>query len=134
MIRRYKRSKGDGVKLEMTPMIDVVFQLLIFFVVSVRQEDILSSIMAMRPDGSDRIVEPRPDYPTTIIVDYRGFKLRDRAMTETELASTIERAAKYDVNKPVVIKCTPDSSHQDLMKALDICARFKMKNIAIFTM
>ena len=42
------RSQEDA-KVEMTPMIDVVFQLLIFFVVTLKQEDILSKLMASRP-------------------------------------------------------------------------------------
>jgi len=44
-----ERAKGEAVKLEMTPMIDVVFQLLIFFIVTLKQEDILSHLDVSRP-------------------------------------------------------------------------------------
>jgi len=57
--KRKGRNKGDAAKLEMTPMIDVVFQLLIFFIVTLKQEDILSHLDVSRPapdPESDRVV------------------------------------------------------------------------------
>lgn len=47
--RHVRRGRRDVSRLEMTPMIDVVFQLLIFFLVTLRQEDILAQLQAMRP-------------------------------------------------------------------------------------
>ena len=41
MAKSKRSNSGDGAALDMTPMIDVVFQLIIFFVVTMRQEDIL---------------------------------------------------------------------------------------------
>ena len=49
MPKKKERKKGDAAKLEMTPMIDVVFQLLIFFIVTLKQEDILSHLDVSRP-------------------------------------------------------------------------------------
>ena len=130
--KKNKRAKGDEVKLEMTPMIDVVFQLLIFFIVTFKQEDILASVQAMRPEagpGSASAVEP-----TTIVIERDGFYMRNRRLTEAELTRNIEKTSGYGTDKTIVIKCTSTSTHKDLMKVLDICAKFNMKNIAIFTM
>ena len=41
------KNKGEEATLEMTPMIDVVFQLLIFFIVTLNQPDILSQFDAL---------------------------------------------------------------------------------------
>ena len=38
MAYQRKQNKGESPKLDMTPMIDVVFQLLIFFVVTLKQD------------------------------------------------------------------------------------------------
>ena len=43
------RKEYDNPKAEMTPMIDVVFQLMIFFIVTIKQEDIFSKLNANRP-------------------------------------------------------------------------------------
>ena len=133
--KKSKRAQGDEVKLEMTPMIDVVFQLLIFFIVTIKQEDILASVLAMRPEPSITQTPPPPDHePTTIIVDSLGFTLRNRRVTEAELSRSLERIASYDTKRTIVIKCTADSLHQHLMKVLDVCARHKLESIAIFSM
>jgi len=130
--KKGKRSKGDEVKLEMTPMIDVVFQLLIFFIVSIKQEDILSSIQVMRPQSNPG---PSTDVePTTIIVTSKGFQFRNKPMIEAELSRALEQIAGYDKDKLIVIKCTMDSQHQYLMRVLDICAKHGLRNLAVFTM
>ena len=43
------RRAQDNPQLDMTPMIDVVFELIIFFVVTIKQEDIFSKLNANRP-------------------------------------------------------------------------------------
>jgi biopolymer transport protein ExbD len=43
------RKEYDNPKAEMTPMIDVVFQLMIFFIVTIKQEDIFSRLASNRP-------------------------------------------------------------------------------------
>ena len=43
------RKPQENPALDMTPMIDVVFELIIFFVVTIKQEDIFSKLNANRP-------------------------------------------------------------------------------------
>ena len=42
------RKPQENPQLDMTPMIDVVFELIIFFVVTIQQEDIFSKLNANR--------------------------------------------------------------------------------------
>ena len=68
--KQKKKNKGDEATLEMTPMIDVVFQLLIFFIVTLNQPDILSQLEALRPapnPSPTEVVDP----PTSITI--KGF-------------------------------------------------------------
>jgi biopolymer transport protein ExbD len=57
MAYQRKRNKGESPKLDMTPMIDVVFQLLIFFVVTLKQEE---SSPSSPPRGPLRTRKPSP--------------------------------------------------------------------------
>ena len=43
------RKPQENPALDMTPMIDVVFELIIFFVVTIKQEDVFSKLNANRP-------------------------------------------------------------------------------------
>ena len=77
-------------KVEMTPMIDVVFQLLIFFVVTLKQEDILAKLMASRP-APDPNAKPdqQPDL-IDITVHKHGFIFKQRAVSLEGLDRQIE--------------------------------------------
>ena len=133
MTRKNKRKATDEVKLEMTPMIDVVFQLLIFFIVTLKQEDILSQLDVMRPMGESVPVETRVE-PITITVSAEGFIFLGQAVTERGLSDNLSRQIKYNKDTTVIIKCTADSPHSLLVRALDICKRNGINSIAVFSL
>ena len=121
-------------KVEMTPMIDVVFQLLIFFVVTLKQEDILSKLMASRP-APDPTAKPdeQPEL-IDITVHKHGFIFKQRAVSLEGLDRQIERYSRMSRNATVIIRCTSDSKQRYLVQAMDICSKYKMKNLSIFSM
>ncbi len=129
-----KRNKGEAPKLDMTPMIDVVFQLLIFFVVTIKQEDILSQLSAARP-APDKNAKPdkQPDL-LNIIVAPQGFIFNGRPVSNTQLDRRVEQYSKLSKTAMIVIKCTADSPHGLLVQALDICNKHGMTNLSIFSM
>ena len=91
-------------KVEMTPMIDVVFQLLIFFVVTLKQEDILAKLMASRP-APDPNAKPdqQPDL-IDITVHKHGFIFKQRAVSLEGLDRQIERYSRMSKNATVIIR------------------------------
>ncbi len=132
--KKRNRNKGDEVELEMTPMIDVVFQLLIFFIVTLKQEDILSQLEVLRPAPDPTATETDNIEPITILVGRTGFVYRGTPVTEAQLNASIERIARYNPNAMVMVKCTLDSEHKWLVKALDICERNNMHKLSVFSM
>ncbi|MDD4018725.1 MAG: biopolymer transporter ExbD [Kiritimatiellae bacterium] len=135
MAYQRKQKKGESPKLDMTPMIDVVFQLLIFFVVTLKQEDILSKLDAARPaPNTDERVKDKPQELINIIVAPQGFIFNGRPMRIQELDRSIERLSGYSKTAMVIIKCTSDSAHAFLIQALDVCYKHGMTNLSIFSM
>jgi len=131
----YKRReiKNDVPKLDMTSMIDVVFQLLIFFIVTLKQEDILSKLTVNRP-APDSKADPRQQpETTTIIVETKGFVFNGRPMRLGDLDRQLERVATFSTTGMVLIKCTKDSPHGLLVQALDLCSKHKLTSISIFS-
>jgi biopolymer transport protein ExbD len=134
MAYKRKNNKGESPKLDMTPMIDVVFQLLIFFVVTLKQEDILSKLSAARPAPDPNAKpEQQPD-PTTIIVCDQGFLFNGLPMRIDELDRQIARVSRSSKTAMVLIKCTMSSPHKFLVQALDTCNKHGLQNLSILTM
>ena len=139
--KKRKRTKGGAAKLEMTPMIDVVFQLLIFFIVTLKVEDILSHLDISRPaPESARPPEDKIEDLLEILVynerklGGEGFSLRGRKVSLRTLERQLTKLASYSKNISVIIKCTGDSPHANLVKLLDICAKAELKNLSVFSM
>lgn len=140
--KRKERRKGDAAKLEMTPMIDVVFQLLIFFIVTLKQDDILSDLNVSRPapDPNAPPPEKKPDL-LTIEVGKQAWVLNGRPYPNDKqgkglaaLDKSLTRMASFSKTTSVIIKCTGDSPHSNLIKVLNICARDGMTNLSVFSM
>ena len=131
------RNKGDELQLEMTPMIDVVFQLLIFFIVTLNQPDILSTLEALRPAPSDSKSE-NPEEPTTIgIGDNPGpyfYTFNGTRATEENLRKYLKQAARNDKEKMIVVNCVGRSPHGLLVRALDAIRESGLHNVSVFSM
>jgi biopolymer transport protein ExbD len=128
------RNKGEAAKLEMTPMIDVVFQLLIFFLVTMKQEDILSQLQVSRPAPDDTPPPAVVDELLTITVYEEGYVLKGRRVSLQHLDSQLSRLAGFSTKISVVIKCTGGSPHANLVKLLDICSKSGLTNLSVFSM
>ncbi len=145
MAKKEKKSRnsGDECALEMTPMIDVVFQLLIFFIVTLKQDDILSALEALRPAPDTSISKPDPNEPITIqITKNPGKKAADPAvfifngkyMTEKMLEGTLKNIAKTSKDAMIMIKCTNDSPHGGLVRVLDLVSKAGLRQVSVFSM
>ena len=134
MSKKKNRKKGDEVKLEMTPMIDVVFQLLIFFIVTLKQEDILSQMEVLRPAPDPSATPENQIEPVKIMIGKLGFVYKGRPVTEGQLDESMSRVAKYNPGTTIVLQCTQDSDHKWLVKALDICNKNNLTKLAVFSM
>jgi len=116
-------------------MIDVVFQLLIFFIVTLKQEDILSHLDISRPaPDPDAKQEDQVTDLLTILVYKDGFVLKGRPMSLRQLDRRLTRIASYSKTMSVIIKCTADSPHAYLVQLLDICAKAELSNLSVFSM
>ena len=133
------RKPQDNPQLDMTPMIDVVFELIIFFVVTIQQEDVFSKLNANRPAPSSGKSESESDTTVTIEIgrghDANGLLVYNRReVRRSELDQNLREVARTSKKTPIIIKCTEDSPHKALVDALDICYRNQLFSVSIFTM
>jgi len=133
------RKSQENPQLDMTPMIDVVFELIIFFVVTIQQEDIFSRLNANRPAPSSSSSSSESDTTVTIEIgrgrDANGVLVYNKKeVRRSELDQNLREVARTSKKTPIVIKCTEDSPHKALVDALDICYRNQLYSVSIFTM
>ena len=127
-MRRNQRKKS-GVKLEMTPMIDVVFQLLVFFVISYKTVDTLAQLEVLRQPPSPS-AEQQVD-ALTIRVMADGLYLNDVKCTPEELAKRLGLVTRGSTDQPVNVICDRRSKHVQLIMVLDTCEGLELGNLNI---
>ena len=120
-----KKNHPDA-QLDMTPMIDVVFQLIIFFIVTIamqEQQNEMNVRLALSPHG--KAVEKKDPRTVYIDVEKNGvLRIAGGRISATSLQSLIVRIAqdsKFQV--PVVIRADAGVRHDEVRKVMDICAR-----------
>ena len=137
------KNKGEEATLEMTPMIDVVFQLLIFFIVTLNQPDILSQFDALRPAAQEsREVQ---DPPAAITIKgfpahpglgayFFGNDQNRRTVTLDQLRGVASQMAKVNRNQNVVVNCTDTAPHGCLVRVLDLLADAGLRSVSVFSL
>ena len=128
------RKPQENPKAEMTPMIDVVFQLMIFFVVTIKQEDIFSKLNANRPAPNQASSSESNDTQIKIDIGYSGLIFNGRGMRLNEWKSNLKQLSATSKNATVLIRCTMDSPHGRLVDVLDACNQYGMHNLSIFSL
>ena len=135
------RKPQDNPQLDMTPMIDVVFELIIFFVVTIKQEDLFTKLNCNRPAPSTGPATESDTPNVTIEIGRRydgspqGVILYNkREVRRTELDAALRDIARTSTKTPVIVKCTGDSPHKALVDVLDICYHNNLFSVSVFSL
>ena len=133
-----KKPNNEDVSLDMTPMIDVVFQLIIFFVVTLKMSDDKDTTIKLE-DGKAGIPltqEELPPSQLTIDIARNGrVSLSNISLCDQMLAQKIqERKARYGTEFPCMIRADWRTKHRDVARVMGICSAngvWKLSFVAI---
>jgi biopolymer transport protein ExbD len=122
-------------EINLTPLIDVVFLLLIFFMVSTTFEH-QSRIQIELPEATAQPSKPE-DESLEILIDAQGqYFLGDQQVVNTEL-KTLKGAIRKAVGEreamPVIIRADARTPHQAVVRALDATSQLGLVHISLAT-
>jgi len=126
---RRERNSGVGARLEMAPMIDVVFLLLVFFVVTIVPRDVLSQLNVTRPQaaGGQGIPLLRVDITSS------GYLINGRLSELCYIEDRLGKLMAISPRQSLIVACASDSDHADLVKILNVCERVQLRNVSLFS-
>ena len=134
---RERKSKlgQEGVELELTPMIDVVFQLLIFFIVTFREEDLIAHLDVFRPAPDPNAVpEEKVDDMIRIGVYKGGWTVNGRRQSLGSLERNLTRLSSLSASQTILIECAGNSPHENLVAVLDLCSKTGLTNLSVVSL
>ncbi len=124
----------EEVNINLTPLIDVVFLLLIFFMVSTTF-DTTSQLKIKLPEASqDEAI--KPNQPLYLVINMDGnffLNARELSSQKSEALSLALQRVLDGSDRPIVIQSDAASPVQSLVTAMDVVARLGLTQVSIAT-
>ena len=121
-----RKREEEHAGINMTPMIDIVFQMIIFFVLTVdldKKQFDERITLAMAPHGQAVTAKD----PRTVYVDVHANGMISVAHQKHSLLSfqymMNNAVGKHGQNVPVVIRGDQNTRHEDIRMVMDACSR-----------
>jgi biopolymer transport protein ExbD len=119
-----KKLNTEELELNMTPMIDVVFQLIIFFVVTLRMEEAVNKEIKLEKSPFSAPIESQKAKSTMVIeIDNRGnVSMGGFRVPREILRGILKRRYAKQGEFPVLIRADRRTRHQDVRAVMDMCS------------
>ena len=129
-----KSAALEEPQMNLTPMLDVVFNLIIFFMVGTRFADMERQFDVNLPKVSD--AQPLTSLPDEIIVNVYGdgrIRVGKQTLTLEELADDLRAARDRYADQAVLVRGEGEGPYQIVMDVLSACQQAGITNTALAT-
>ena len=134
MARKRKKNELRAGELNLTAMIDVAFQLLNFFVIAVHPVNVFTNLNVYRPSPNAGPPPTSQEIKMLRIQIYRdSLTINDKAVDMKTLEGFVAKLAEYGKSQTVVIMCSPQSQHKQLVEVLDMCSKAGLVNLSVIS-
>ena len=132
----FKKTQEDDTDVNLTPLIDVVFLLLIFFMVTTtfeKDSEIkiqLATAESSRPEVQENVIE--------LLIDGKGRYYIDKKEVLNSKPETLFRAMSLTLDKlkktpSLIISADANANYQSVVTAMDIAGRLRLTNFSLAT-
>ncbi len=133
MARKRRRSGFHAGELNLVAMIDVAFQLLNYFIISITPVDVMTHLSVNRPQAEKKSQDESTASVIRITVFPDGFTINERLRSVPQLRQELQRLARTDTKQNILIQVTNESTHGKLVTLLDMCAEMKLTELSVIS-
>lgn len=131
----FRRQRLDQVDVNLTPLIDVVFLLLIFFMVSTTfsRETQLSIDL---PEATGEAREAAENQIEILIDEAGQYRVNGKGLVDNRmrtLQAAIYKVSAGDTTLPMLITADAQSAHQSVVQAMDAAGQMGFVHLSITT-
>tara|TARA_R110002167_G_scaffold51080_2_gene148124 strand:+ start:1564 stop:1983 length:420 start_codon:yes stop_codon:yes gene_type:complete len=132
---KFKRQVDQNVSVDLTPMIDVVFLLLIFFMVSTTFTK-ESHLEIDLPQSSAEPAKPAVDEIEVVINAAGEYSVNDRSLVnnqEDTLKRAVQKLSEGKNNIPFIITADSKTQHEYVVRVMDVAGQLGFVQLSITT-
>lgn len=132
---KFKRQSTAEDSINLTPLIDVVFLLLIFFMVSTT----FTKETHLKVDLPEAVGEPgvQQATPLEVVINAQGhYAVNGRALVNTQLntlKAALREVAEGDLSRPLIITADASTPHQAVVTAMDAAGQIGLVHLSMTT-
>jgi len=132
---KFRRQRLDDVNINLTPLIDVVFLLLIFFMVSTTfTRETQLSVDLPEAQGQPKEVQAEE---IEILIDESGrYRVNGQGLVDNRmrtLQAAIYKISAGDTTMPMIITADAQAAHEDVVRAMDAAGQMGFVHLSITT-
>ena len=117
-----RRHNNDG-QIDMTPMIDVVFQLIIFFIVAITVQKQFNPEIELPNAPRGREITGETPHTLVVEVNRKGWiSIHGAQLSKNKLRDIVKRRFDRYGQFPIMIRGDLETKHSDIKSVMDICA------------
>ena len=125
---QFKAKRKKNVQLDITPIVDMVFNLLIFFALSINFTA-AASINLVLPETS--VPDPQPQAPVVQINKNLEIVVDHTIIVYEELPEVIEGLRRKHGHSSIILMADETVQHDFVVSVMDICRQAGFEKIAI---
>jgi len=129
----FKRQNKEELSLNLTPLIDIVFLLLIFFMVSTTFTK--ESHLSINLPEADGETADAPKKMVEVIIDKNGqYSINGQNLITTKLITlkqAIEKVSQGDRSLPFIITADAATPHESVVRAMDAAGQLGFSRLSI---
>lgn len=134
---KFRRRQRDTVEIGLAPLIDVVFILLLFFVVTTTFTRETRLKVDLPEAASGAPMEETELRPLEVLVGADGsFSVNGNALVKSDLNSlmtALQRESEGDTSLPLTISADGKAPHQSVVTAMDAAGKLGFSRLRIAT-
>ncbi|MBU2887425.1 biopolymer transporter ExbD [Gilvimarinus agarilyticus] len=132
---QFRRQSRDEDSINLTPLIDVVFLLLIFFMVSTT----FTKETHLELDLPEAVGAPAPEVsePLEIIISAEGgYAINGQALVNNQsatLSAALSEVSGGDTEQRIIITADAKAAHENVVRAMDTAGQLGFSNLSLTT-
>ena len=119
----FGRSRREAPRVDVTPLIDIIFQLVLFFMVSTTFVTTQGIEVDLPRASAEAVLRDKGDLRVQVTTEGSVF-IDDQAVTWAQLREQVQQAARAEPGTLVVIKADRDVDHGRVVAIMDLARSY----------
>ena len=131
---RFQKAQRTSQEFQLAPMVDVLFILLIFFIVTTSYQALERELSIALPDAEHSTEIEQGGRDILININRNGeFIVNRKPYTLEGLRDLLIRTKNILGSRAILIRADQETLYDHIVKVMDLCAELKMNKISFVT-